>query len=58
MNIRVTSRRLCLESLDDFTDKNNIIRASELVQYSKALVKQAWRPEFNPWNPCKGTGEN
>lgn len=32
MNIRVASRRLCLACLDDFTDKNNIIRASESVQ--------------------------
>lgn len=32
MNIHVTSRRLCLACLDDFTDENNIIRTSELVQ--------------------------
>lgn len=25
---------------------------------SEGLPAQCWRPEFNPWSPCKGGGES
>lgn len=25
-----------------------------MVQCAKALATHAWKPEFDPWNPCKG----
>lgn len=29
-----------------------------IVPVDKVLVMHAWRPELDPWNPCKRRGEN